>query len=189
MSKEWSRNSWKKYKIVQQPEYQDMDLFNNILKKIESYPPMVFPGEIQNLKKQIAEAGEGRRFILQGGDCAERFIDCNDRVIINKIKILLQMSVILTYGVRKPIVRIGRIAGQFSKPRSNLTEVVNDETLMNYRGDSINSFEAVKDSRIPDPKRLEMAFFYSVSTLNYIRAIIAGGFALIPIWVKLASML
>jgi 3-deoxy-7-phosphoheptulonate synthase len=177
MKKNWSKNSWKNFNATQQPEYRDADSYSKVLKKIESYPPLVFSGEVENLKRQIGMAGDGRRFILQGGDCAERFIDCNESAIINKIKILLQMSVILTYGARKPVVRIGRIAGQYFKPRSNLFETIENNEMHTYRGDSINIYEPGTENREPDPERLLMAFFHSVATLNYIRAIIAGGFA------------
>ncbi len=177
MNKNWSKNSWKNFKAAQQPEYRDTDSYSKVLEKIESYPPLVFPGEVENLKRQISMAGNGKRFILQGGDCAERFLDCNENAIINKIKILLQMSVILTYGARKPVVKIGRIAGQYFKPRSNPYETVNNSQIPTYRGDSINIYEPGPENREPDPERLLMAFFHSVTTLNYIRAIIAGGFA------------
>ncbi len=173
----WSKNSWKKFRAAQQPEYRENGRYRDVLEKIEKYPPLVFPGEVDNLKGQISMAGNGKRFILQGGDCAERFIDCNESAIINKIKILLQMSVILTYGARKPVVKIGRIAGQYFKPRSNLFEPLGDLEIPTYRGDSINIYEPDPENREPDPERLLMAFFHSVTTLNYIRAIISGGFA------------
>jgi len=173
----WKIDSWKKFNAPYQPEYKDTNRYNEIVKKIKNYPPLVSFGEVNFLKKQIADAGDGKKFILQGGDCAERFIDCNEKSIINKIKILLQMSVILTYGARKPIIKIGRIAGQYSKPRSNLFESINNKNIFTYRGDSINDFFPDEKKREPDPERLLSAFFYSVTTLNYIRAIISGGFA------------
>lgn len=177
MNKKWSKESWKKFSASQQPVYRETEKYEEVLKKIESYPPLVFLGEVEDLKKQISMAGNGKRFILQGGDCAERFIDCTENAILNKIKILLQMSVILTYGARKPVVRIGRIAGQYFKPRSRPFETVNNNKMSTYKGDSINIYEPGIENREPDPERLLMAFYHSVTTLNYIRAIIAGGFA------------
>ncbi len=177
MTKNWTKKSWRKFKVKQQPEYNDPVEFEEMLKKLDGFPPLVFPGEVENLKRQISDAGCGRRFILQGGDCAERFVDCNDRAIINKIKILLQMSVILTYGVRKPVVKIGRIAGQYSKPRSSPTETIDKQLIPTYRGDSINQYEPGLMQRTPDPKNLIKAYFHSAATLNFIRAMISGGFA------------
>ncbi len=173
----WERGSWKERKSLHQPVYSNSSAYEDILLKIGSYPPLVFIGEVENLKKQIADAGMGKRFILQGGDCAERFIDCSDRLIINKIKILLQMSVILAYGARKPVVRIGRIAGQYSKPRSSPTEIIDGKSVPTYRGDAVNMYGTADSEREPDPERLILAYFHSVATLNFIRAIISGGFA------------
>ena len=175
--RKWEKGSWREFTALQQPVYGDHGAEREALKKIEIYPPLVFIGEVENLKNQVALAARGRRFILQGGDCAERFIDCSDRHIINTIKIILQMSVILTYGARKPVVRIGRIAGQYSKPRSKPTESLDGREIPTYRGDAINNYEAGERERTPDPQRLILAYFHSVATLNYIRALIAGGFA------------
>ncbi|MBL4579298.1 MAG: 3-deoxy-7-phosphoheptulonate synthase, partial [SAR324 cluster bacterium] len=135
------------------------------------------PEEVRRLKALIAKAGNGEMFVLHGGDCAERFIDCNEESITNHLKIILQMSVILMYGMRKPAVRIGRIAGQYAKPRSNGTEVVNGQELPSYRGDCVNGFEATPASRLHDPERLRQSYFHSALTLNYIRSIINSGFA------------
>ncbi|PKL40074.1 MAG: 3-deoxy-7-phosphoheptulonate synthase class II [Spirochaetae bacterium HGW-Spirochaetae-1] len=172
----WTKTSWKEYRISQQPVYDDKGQLDSVLKKIEGLPPLVFIGEVEKLRLQVAEAGRGRRFILHGGDCAERFMDCNEESITNKIKILLQMSVILTYGARRPVVRIGRIAGQFAKPRSRDTEIVDGRQIDIYRGDSINDYEPDAEKRRPDPERLLQSYFMSVSTLNFIRAMIEGGF-------------
>lgn len=164
-------------KSFQQPEYADEKKYHQTLAELDSSPPIVFPGEIERLKKGIAEAGEGRRFILQGGDCVERFIDCTEQSITNKIKILLQMSVILTYATRRPVLRIGRMAGQFFKPRSVPTEIVDAVEMPVYRGDGINGIESVPEVRAPDPRRMRTSYFSAAATLNYIRAMIAGGFA------------
>ena len=136
---------------------------------------MVSPGEIDALKAQLADASDGRRFVLQGGDCVEMFADCRQQTITNKIKILLQMSVILTYAARRPVVKIGRIAGQYFKPRSKLVE--SDGKTPVYRGDGINGVEATREGRLHDPGRLENAYYHATATLNYVRAMIAGGFA------------
>ncbi len=173
----WSPDSWKRKETLQQPHYTDQKAYKKTLTAIASYPPLVSSGEVENLKKQVAEAAAGKRFILQGGDCAERFADCTPDAILNKIKILLEMSVILTYGARKPVVRIGRLSGQYAKPRSNDFEMVNGEKIPSYHGDSINSPEPDMKSRIPDPARLLQSYFHSAVSLNYIRAMIDGGFA------------
>ncbi|MBN2536223.1 MAG: 3-deoxy-7-phosphoheptulonate synthase [Spirochaetales bacterium] len=173
----WTPASWKNKQVFQQPYYIDRGKYEEILARIKSLPPLVFPGEVEHLKKKIGEAGKGRSFILQGGDCVERFIDCNEKTITNKIKIILQMSVILTYAARKPVVRIGRIAGQFSKPRSFPMEKINGIDIPVYRGDSINSYEPEMSARIPRPSRLLEGYYQATATINYIRAMIDGGFA------------
>ncbi len=173
----WKKDSWRHFKAQQQPHYRDHEKCDAVLRRIALLPPIVSPGEIENLKSQVAAASEGKTFILQGGDCAERFIDCNEKAITDKIKILLQMSVILTYGARRPVVRLGRIAGQYAKPRSGDFEAVAGEKLPVYRGDSVNAFDPVPEMREPDPDRLLQAYHSSVATLNYIRAMIKGGFA------------
>lgn len=175
--KAWSPSSWKAYRILQQPVYPDPQARAQVLAKIGSYPPLVSAGEIERLKANFARAAEGRAFILQGGDCAERFIDCTDRMISNRLKILLQMSVILTYGIRMPIIKIGRIAGQYAKPRSNAYELLDGVEIPSYRGDSVNEFEPVPEARIPDPQRLLQSYYHASITLNYIRTAINGGFA------------
>ncbi len=172
---EWSPSSWHSKPVRQMPEYGDTADYVRTINRIGEYPPVVSPGEVEMLKAAIAEAQAGRRFILQGGDCAELFSDCTESLIINKIKILLQMSVILTYAARKPIVRIGRMAGQYFKPRSNRTETLDGREVPTFRGDGINGIDA--HEREPDPSRLESAYHASTATLNYIRAMIAGGFA------------
>ena len=140
-------------------------------------PPLVTSGEVKNLKEEIARAGRGESFILQGGDCAESFNDCRSEIISNKLKIILQMSVILLYGLRKPIIRIGRIAGQYAKPRSSDFETINGVTLPSYRGDIVNSPEFTQAAREPNSKLLLQAYSCSAMTLNFIRALLDGGFA------------
>lgn len=176
-NREWTLEGWRSKPIKQQPKYESESELNKVLDQVRELPPLVFSGEIDALKAKLAKAAKGETFILQGGDCAERFLDCNEKAITSKLKILLQMSVVLCYGARRPIVRIGRIAGQYAKPRSNDTETVNGVEIPVYRGDIVNSFEADKEARIPDPNRILQAFYRSTSTLNYIRALTKGGFA------------
>lgn len=174
---DWYLHSWKNFESKHQPKYSDQVLLQSVLQKISNLPPLVSIGEIENLSEQIAEAQDGKKFILQGGDCAERFIDSNSTAIQNKLKILLQMSIILTYRTRRSVVRLGRMAGQYAKPRSQEYETVSGERIFSYFGDAVNGIAADKESRNPDPERLLDAYFYAATTLNYIRAIISGGFA------------
>lgn len=173
----WTPASWRAKPIRQQPTYERAEDLERVLGTIRQYPPLVFVGEVDNLKRQLADAAAGRRFLLQGGDCAERFQDCTPDAITSKIKILLQMSVVLAYGARQPVVRVGRIAGQYAKPRSADTEVIDGKTLPVFRGDNINSFEGDPEGRRPDPKRLLQSYHTASMTLNYVRAMITGGFA------------
>lgn len=148
-----------------------------MLARLRRLPPLVVPGEITRLRGLLAEAAAGRRFLLQGGDCAERFQDCTPEAIEGKLRVLLQMSVALTHGGRKPVVRVGRIAGQFAKPRSKPTELVQGQELPSYRGDLINGLEPDPASRRPDPGRMLEAYYHSAATLNHLRALTASGFA------------
>lgn len=173
----WHPGSWRGLPIQQQPQYEDTAALDSVLQQIRQAPPLVFSGEVLRLKQLLAEAGEGKRFILQGGDCAERFIDCQPDPISRKLKILLKMSLILSYGARKPIVRIGRIAGQYAKPRSDNTEMINGMQIPVYRGDCVNRIEATVEARQADPGRLLDAYRYAAITLNYIRSLVSGGFA------------
>jgi 3-deoxy-7-phosphoheptulonate synthase len=173
----WTVDSWSKFPANQQPQYQEPAKHEAILGQIRRLPPLVSAGEVEALKLKLADAATGKRFVLQGGDCAERFQDCRPDAITNKLKIILQMSVILSYGSRRPVIRIGRIAGQYAKPRSADFEEVNGVRLPSYRGDNINSFEPSPAARQPDPERLLQSYHYSSMTLNYIRALIVGGFA------------
>jgi 3-deoxy-7-phosphoheptulonate synthase len=176
-SSAWSPGSWRSKPAAQQPKYPDASLLLSSMDRIRSLPPLISIGEVESLKTQLAQAAEGRRFVLQGGDCAERFVDCNSQSVIRKLKILLQMSLVLTYGARLPVVRIGRISGQYAKPRSKDTESVNGQELPSYRGDNVNSDAPTLEARQPDPKRLEQGYFHAVATLNFIRALVHGGFA------------
>lgn len=175
--KKWSPLSWQAYNYQQAPVYPEIGALNTIVDKLNHVPPLVSHGEILRLKTAIAKAGQGKCFILQGGDCAESFKDCRAEIITNKLKILLQMSLIMLYGMRKPIIRVGRIAGQYAKPRSSEWETIQGITLPSYRGDIVNSPEFTKEARIPNPKLLLQAYSCSAMTLNFIRALIEGGFA------------
>ena len=171
----WRPDSWQARKALHQPEYSDTSRYGRILRQLTDLPPVVFPGEIERLRVKIAEAALGKQFILHGGDCVERFIDCNASSITNKLKILLQMSIILSHAARRPVIRIGRMAGQYFKPRSNDTEIINGRSILTYRGDTVNGFDS--EDRDPDPGRLLQGYYHSTATLNYIRSMIDGGFA------------
>ncbi len=177
MPKQWKKDSWKEKKALHQPSYTDAAKYGEVLRCLEMYPPLVFVGEVETLKNDLARAAKGEQFILQGGDCAERFIDCNPESIVNKLKILLQMSVIITHAIRKPVIRIGRMAGQFFKPRSSTKETVEGTTMFTYKGDSINRYQSEVRMREPDPERLLTSFYHSAVTLNYLRSLVDGGFA------------
>lgn len=173
----WAPGSWRSYPAMQQPNYPDAEELKGARQVLSSLPPLVTSFEILALKKQIAEAQEGKRFLLQGGDCAESFSDCESGLISNRLKVLLQMSVVLVYGLRMPVVRVGRFAGQYAKPRSADTEVKNGVELPSYRGDIVNSPEFTEAARRPDPQRLISAHSRSAMTMNFVRSLIDGGFA------------
>jgi 3-deoxy-7-phosphoheptulonate synthase len=174
---DWTPRSWRAYPAEQQPVYPDPARLEAVLERLAEVPPLVAPGAVERLQQLLADAAQGRRFLLQGGDCAERFADCDARAIANKLKILLQMSVVLTYGLRQPIVRVGRLAGQYAKPRSAGVETVDGVQLPVYRGDLVNGFAATPEARAADPERMLQAYFHAAATLNYVRALIEGGFA------------
>lgn len=173
----WAPGSWRSYPAMQQPNYPDAEELTGARRELSSLPPLVTSFEILALKKQIAEAQEGKRFLLQGGDCAESFSDCESGLISNRLKVLLQMSVVLVYGLRMPVVRVGRFAGQYAKPRSADTEIKSGVELPSYRGDIVNSPEFTEAARRPDPQRLISAHSRSAMTMNFVRSLIDGGFA------------
>lgn len=173
----WSPNSWQTYTHYQPIHYPDQAALRDAVNALRQLPPLVTYSEINHLKQAIARAGRGEAFLLQGGDCAETFKDCRADIITNKLKILLQMSIVLLHGMRKPIVRVGRIAGQYAKPRSSDYETQNDVTLPSYRGDIINTSEFTPTSRTPNPNLLLQGYHCAAMTLNYIRALLDGGFA------------
>lgn len=177
MAQNWTPNSWRSKPIIQVPEYDDKEGLKTVEERLASFPPLVFAGEARALKRQLGEVAEGRAFLLQGGDCAEAFAEHGADNIRDFFRLFLQMSVVLTYAAAKPIVKVGRIAGQFAKPRSSDTETKDDVTLPSYRGDIINGIEFDEASRVPDPERQIMAYRQSAATLNLIRAFAQGGYA------------
>jgi 3-deoxy-7-phosphoheptulonate synthase len=174
---EWTLASWRERPARQLPTYPDETALEEALGRLAVLPPLVTSWEVESLKDELAAAEAGERFLLQGGDCAERFGDCTADVITSRLKILLQMSLVLTYGLRKRVVRVGRFAGQFAKPRSSPTETQGEETLPSYRGDLVNAPEFTEAARTPDPERLLEAYHRSAMTLNLVRALTEGGFA------------
>ena len=173
----WSKNSWKSYEAKQLPTYSDENKLNSVLDSLSSMPPLIFAGETRSLKSQIYQVQKGEAFYLQGGDCAESFSELNPNTIRDTFKLLLQMAVVLTYATNTPVVKLGRIGGQFAKPRSSDFEEKDGLKLPSYRGDIINSHEFTKESREPDPQRMMQAYNHSAATLNLLRAFAQGGFA------------
>lgn len=173
----WTPSSWRDRPIAQHPPYRDPAKVTEVTSRLRTRPSLVTSGEVERLKEKLAAAQAGEAFVLHGGDCAERFADCERAPILAKLRILLQMSLVLSHGARRPIVRIGRIAGQFAKPRSNPTETVDGIVLPTYRGDLVNGEAATPESREPDPARMLEAHASAASALNFIRALVEGGFA------------
>ncbi len=175
--KKWNLNSWTNYPAKHLPEYQDKKELDLVLSKIKKYPPLVFAGESRSLKESLAKVVEGKAFLLQGGDCAESFAEFNPDNIRDTFKAILQMSLVLTHSASLPVIKLGRIAGQFSKPRSSPVEKKEGKELPSYLGDNINGMDFTESARVPDAKRLFRAYSQSASTLNLIRAFSQGGFA------------
>jgi 3-deoxy-7-phosphoheptulonate synthase len=173
----WSPTSWQTKPALQQPGYSDQALLARVLAEMAQLPPLVTSWEVENLREELARAAAGEAFVLQGGDCAESFDDCRSEPIAAKLKILLQMSLVLVHGTRKPVIRIGRIAGQYAKPRSADGETRNGVTLPAYRGDIINRDGFTPEDRAPDPTLMLRAYERAALTLNFIRALTDGGFA------------
>ncbi|MHA1128031.1 MAG: class II 3-deoxy-7-phosphoheptulonate synthase [Alphaproteobacteria bacterium] len=173
----WTKSDWRNKPRIQMPEYTDPAALKRVENKLASYPPLVFAGEARRLTRQLGEVAEGRAFLLQGGDCAESFDEFSADLIRDTFKVMLQMAVVLTFGAKKPIVKIGRMAGQFAKPRSADTETIDGVELPSYRGDIINGFDFTPEARIPDPDRMLQAYTQSAASLNLLRAFSQGGFA------------
>ena len=175
--KKWNLNSWTNYPAKHLPEYQDKKELDLVLNKIKNYPPLVFAGETRSLKKSLADVVEGKAFLLQGGDCAESFAEFNADNLRDTFRLILQMAAVLTYGASLPIVKVGRLAGQFAKPRSEATENRDGIELPSYLGDIINGIEFTKEQRAPDPERMIKAYSQAASALNLLRAFSTGGYA------------
>ena len=177
MKSQWSPNSWRSKPAKHLPIYKDKNLLKSSLDKIKKFPPLVFAGEARSLKSKLADVSNGKAFLLQGGDCAESFADFHPDNIKNSFKVILQMAVVLTFGASCPIVKVGRIAGQFAKPRSSDKEIINGVELESYKGDIINGIDFTEIERVPNPLRLIQAYNQSASTLNLLRAFSQGGYA------------
>jgi 3-deoxy-7-phosphoheptulonate synthase len=173
----WTRGGWRARPRVQMPDWPDAAALKAVEAQLAAYPPLVFAGEARRLKAHLAKAARGEAFLLQGGDCAESFAEFSADTIRDTFRVLLQMAVVLTWGAKVPVVKVGRIAGQFAKPRSSPTEVVNGVTLPSYRGDIIHGFEPTPEARRPDPTRMLTAYTQAAATLNLLRAFSTGGYA------------
>jgi 3-deoxy-7-phosphoheptulonate synthase len=173
----WTPDSWRSRPISQAPSYPDPAHLARVEERLRKYPPLVFAGEARRLRTALAQAAEGRAFVLQGGDCAESFGDFTANIIRDTFRVLLQMAVVLTFGASLPVVKIGRMAGQFAKPRSSDTESRDGQTLPSYRGDMVNGPDFTPEARLPDPGRMEFGYFQSAGTLNLLRAFASGGYA------------
>lgn len=173
----WTPESWRRLHAGQQPDWPEPDELKRVLVDLAAQPPLVFAGEARDLRNDLAKVARGEAFVLQGGDCAETFAAFSADAIRDKLKILLQMAVVLTYGAQLPVVKVGRIAGQFAKPRSSATEQREEHVLPSYRGDAVNDLTFSPEARRPDPTRLARAYHQSSATLNLLRAFTRGGFA------------
>ena len=174
---DWTKSSWRDKPRIQMPDYPDQDALRAVEAELSRYPLLVFAGEARRLKKHLAAAGRGEAFLLQGGDCAESFEQFSSDMIRDTFKVMLQMAIVLTHGAKVPVIKLGRMAGQFAKPRSAPTETVDGVELPSYRGDIINELAFTADARIPDPKKMLRAYTQAAATLNLIRAFSTGGYA------------
>jgi 3-deoxy-7-phosphoheptulonate synthase len=174
---EWHKGGWRSKPRIQMPDYRDPAALAAVESRLAGYPPLVFAGEARRLKAHLAKVAEGKAFLLQGGDCAESFAEFKADNIRDTFKVMLQMAMVLTWGAKLPVIKVGRMAGQFAKPRSAPTEVVNGQELPSYRGDIINGFEPTLEARQPDPARMLQAYTQAAATLNLLRAFSTGGYA------------
>jgi 3-deoxy-7-phosphoheptulonate synthase len=174
---DWHKTDWRKKPRIQMPDYTDAKALENVEARLSQYPPLVFAGEARRLKSALGDASRGDAFLLQGGDCAEAFDQFSAVAIRDTFKVMLQMAVVLTYGAKVPVIKVGRMAGQFAKPRSAPTEVVDGVELPSYRGDIINELAFTSEARIPDPEKMLRAYTQAAATLNLLRAFSTGGYA------------
>src|SRR6185369_7404026 len=177
MTNEWSPQSWRGLPIRQVPGYADEAALGRVEETLHRYPPLVFAGEARRLKDRLADVAAGKAFLLQGGDCAESFAEFHPNNIRDTFRGLLQMAVVLTYASKLPVVKVGRMAGQFAKPRSADMEEIDGVSLPSYRGDNVNDIAFTPDSRAPNPERMVKAYSQSAATLNLLRAFAQGGYA------------
>jgi 3-deoxy-7-phosphoheptulonate synthase len=177
VSSAWSPTSWHEHPAGQQPDWPDVAALEQVIKELSSYPPLVFAGEARNLTNDLARVGRGEAFLLQAGDCAESFDGFSADAIRDKLKVILQMAVVLQYSSGVPVLKVGRIAGQFGKPRSSPTEKIGDLELPSFRGHIVNDIAPTLEARIPDPQRIITAYHQAASTLNLLRAFTKGGYA------------
>ena len=177
MAKSWTPTSWQQFDAAQQPTWPDAAAVDAALKQISTYPPLVFAGEARSLQASLAQVAAGNAFLLQAGDCAESFEEFSANNIREKLRVILQMAIVLTYSMGVPVVKVGRMAGQFAKPRSSNTEKIGDLEIPSFRGHIVNDASPTEAARIPNPERLVQAYHQSASTLNLLRAFTKGGFA------------
>jgi 3-deoxy-7-phosphoheptulonate synthase len=177
MPERWAPDSWRSKPIAQAPVYPDPAALAAVERQLSTFPPLVFAGEARRLKRDLAKVAAGEAFLLQGGDCAESFAEHHPDNIRDFFRVFLQMAVVLTFAAASPVVKVGRIAGQFAKPRSSLTEIVDGVELPSYRGDNVNDIAFTAEARIPDPRRQVEAYRQSAATLNLLRAFAQGGYA------------
>ena len=174
---DWTKTAWRRKPRVQMPDYPEAEALGSVEGQLRRYPPLVFAGEARRLKKHLGAASRGEAFLLQGGDCAESFEQFSADGIRDTFKVMLQMAMVLTFGAKVPVIKVGRMAGQFAKPRSAPTEVIGGQELPSYRGDIINDLAATPEARTPDPRRMLQAYTQAAATLNLLRAFSTGGFA------------
>ncbi|OCX62279.1 3-deoxy-7-phosphoheptulonate synthase [Thioclava sp. SK-1] len=177
MAEGWKKSDWRAKPRVQMPDYPDAQALNGVEETLGRMPPLVFAGEARRLRSELAKAARGEAFLLQGGDCAESFAEFGADNIRDTFKVMLQMAIVLTWGAKVPVVKLGRMAGQFAKPRSAATETVNGVELPSYRGDIINGFDFTEGARVPDPARMLQAYTQAAASLNLLRAFSTGGYA------------
>ncbi|MEO9652932.1 MAG: 3-deoxy-7-phosphoheptulonate synthase class II [Roseobacter sp.] len=174
---QWTKSSWRAKQRIQMPDYPDQAALNEVEAQLARYPLLVFAGEARRLRKHLGAAGRGEAFLLQGGDCAESFDQFSSDAIRDTFKVMLQMAIVLTHGAKVPVIKVGRMAGQFAKPRSAPTETIDGVELPSYRGDIINKLDFTSDARIPDPQNMLRAYTQAAATLNLLRAFSTGGYA------------
>ncbi|MEM9524206.1 MAG: 3-deoxy-7-phosphoheptulonate synthase, partial [Pseudomonadota bacterium] len=177
MTRSWSKSDWRNKPRVQMPEYADTGALEAVEARLGQYPPLVFAGEARKLKRALGQVAEGRAFLLQGGDCAESFAEFSADGIRDTFKVMLQMAMVMTYGARMPVVKVGRMAGQFAKPRSAPTEIKDGVELPSYRGDIVNELDFTPEARAADPWKMLQAYTQAAATLNLLRAFSTGGYA------------